>query len=133
MLCLDTTVFIDLWRSRGQPPTPVWHALEPCRSETHITSATTAGEFLEGAAFISEQRLQESLTFLARTRVEPVTLATALQYARLVADLRHNNQLQGRSKADLWNAATALEHGASLVTRNPQHFANVPNLRVIAY
>ena len=108
-------------------------ALEPCRGEVHITSATTAGEFLEGAAFISEARLQESLTFLTQTRVEPVTLATAVQYGRIVAHLRRNGRLEGQSKADLWNAAAALEHGASLVTRNPRHFEGIPNLRVLSY
>ena len=48
-------------------------------------------------------------------RVLPVDLATARRWGQLSADLGHDG-------ADLLIAATALEHGLTVVTRNLRHF-----------
>jgi tRNA(fMet)-specific endonuclease VapC len=56
---------------------------------------------------------------------EPV----AFRAARLGANLRHGRPRL--SPIDLLVAATALEHGLSLVSHNLQHFSRVPSLSVI--
>ena len=41
--------------------------------------------------------------------------------------------LVGLSKPDVWIAASAVEHGAALATRNARHFGNVHNLELVPY
>ena len=48
-------------------------------------------------------------------RILPVDVATARRWGRLSATL-------GQDSADLLIAATALEHGLTVVTRNVRHF-----------
>jgi predicted nucleic acid-binding protein len=92
-----------------------------------------AGEFLEGAACVSEERFQEALVCLALFDVGAVSLETAKRYAGIVSDLRRRSLLEGASKPDLWIAEWALEHGARLVTRNRKRFEKVQGLTLISY
>ena len=48
-------------------------------------------------------------------RILPIDLAVARRWGRLSASLGHSN-------VDLFIAATALEHGLAVVTRNVRHF-----------
>ena len=95
--------------------------------------AHAAGEFLEGGAAISSGRLDLSLAFLRAFRIGAVDLETARRYAVIVAALRRESALAGRSKPDLWVAAWAIQHGAPLATRNTKHFAKIPGLELIEY
>ncbi|MBI4704857.1 MAG: type II toxin-antitoxin system VapC family toxin [Deltaproteobacteria bacterium] len=133
MICLDTTYLVDLWRNRLDPDHAAVVLLARHGGEVFAVPASSAGEFLEGAASISEQRLQESLAFLRMFELGTITVDTAVVYARIVADLRRRGLLAGSSRADLWNAAYAMERRASLVTRNVKHFAKVSGLQLIAY
>lgn len=133
MICLDTTFLIDLWRNRQMPDHPAVVLLAGAGAETMAVAAHAAGEFLEGAAWISGERLRDALAFLGLFRVLPAGLETAAHYARIVADLRGRDMLRGLSKPDMWIAASAVEYGAALATRNGKHFESVPDLRVIAY
>lgn len=96
-------------------------------------SAHAAGEFLEGGASVSPQRLAESLVFLRAFSIGAVGVETALRYARIVAHLRGASTLMGRSKPDLWIAAWAAEHSAPLATRNVKHFQDIPEVRLLGY
>ena len=49
----------------------------------------------------------------------------------LSGELRERGERIGDS--DLWIAATALEHGVELVTRNADHFQRVSGLHIVAY
>ena len=98
-----------------------------------VVCTPVAGEFLEGAAFISEDRLKEALSFLRLFDVSGLSLQTAVQYARTVAGLRRQNALAGMSKADLWIAAWALERHATLATQHRRHFSHIPELKIISY
>lgn len=95
--------------------------------------AHAAGEFLEGGAAISGERLADSLRFLRLFRVGVVDMETAAGYATIVASLRAGPGLSGRSKPDLWIAAWAVQHGARLATRNVRHFAQIDRLELIEY
>ncbi len=133
MICVDTTFLIDLWRHRHLQDHPAVALLRSSAGETFAAPAHGAGEFLEGAACVSEERFQEALIFLSLFEVGTVGLETAKRYAAVVSHLRERSLLQGTSKPDLWIAAWALEHGARLATRNRKHFEDVPELHLISY
>src|SRR5439155_23000089 len=87
-------------------------------------STITVGEIERG---IERQRRQDPafaealLAWLERSiaayqdRILPVTIAVARRWGRLSARIGHDG-------ADLMIAATALEHGLIVVTRNLRHF-----------
>jgi len=133
MICIDTTVLIDEFRARGDLTAPVNVALMLYRHELLIVPPMAAGEYLEGAAAVSEPRWQEALGVLRQREVTAVTLATSEHYGRIASFLRNRKLLSGKSQNDLWIAATAREQGARLLTRNPQHFEEVPGLEVLQY
>lgn len=133
MICLDTDFLIALWRSRKHPDHPARLALAGHPGEVLVVCTPVAGEFLEGAAFISEERLQEAVRFLRLFDISGVSLQTAVRYGRLVADLRRKNLLEGVSKADVWIAAWAVQHNAFLATQNTRHFRRIPDLKLISF
>jgi predicted nucleic acid-binding protein len=133
VICVDTTVLIDEFRSRGDPNAPVNRALLAHAAETLIVPVAAAAEFLDGAAMVSPVRFQQTLKLLRLRRVVPADLELAREYGRLVSDLRQRKLLAGRSHNDLWIAATARVHGATLLTRNPADFGGIAALEVIGY
>lgn len=133
MICVDTTFLVDLWRGRDLPDSPPRALLAANAGEVFAVPAHAAGEFLEGGATISTERLDQSLAFLRAFRIGTVDLETARRYAVIVAALRRESALAGRSKPDLWVAAWAIQHGASLATRNTRHFAGIPGLELLEY
>lgn len=133
MICVDTTFLVDLWRAKDPPTSGAKKVLAEHPGDDFAVPAHAAGEFLEGGARISEERLAQSLRFLRLFRVGVVGIETARQYATIVAHLRASSALSGKSKPDLWIAAWALEHNAPLVTRNVRHFADVPDLVLLSY
>lgn len=133
MICLDTTFLVDLWRNKENPGHATVHLLRNRPAEIFAVPAHAAGEFLEGAASISEERIQESLRFLRLFAACVVDIDTAQHYGRIVADLRKRSLLHGVSKADMWIAAWAVQHGAMLATRNVRHFEAVEGLSVLPY
>lgn len=88
------------------------------------------GELLGGfAAGTREPKNRAELArFLDSPRVEtlPITAETADSYALIYAGLRRRGQPIPTN--DLWIAASALEHGAALLTRDA-HFSHVDGLR----
>jgi predicted nucleic acid-binding protein len=133
VICVDTTFLVDLWRQRDDPGSTAAAVLSAHPGETFMVPAHAAGEFLEGGASISTDRLSASLSFVRSFRIGSVDLDTAVRYAEVVAQLRTTSNLPGRSKPDLWIAASALQGGMPLVTRNTRHFADIPGLELIGY
>ena len=88
------------------------------------------GELLGGfAAGTREPKSRAELArFLDSSRVEVlvVTAQTADSYALVYAGLRRKGQPIPTN--DLWIAASALEHGAALLTRDA-HFSHIDGLR----
>jgi tRNA(fMet)-specific endonuclease VapC len=95
-------------------------------------SSVVLGELLAGFAVGSReaQNRRELATFLDSPRVDvlPVTTDTATFYATVFALLRRKGRPIPTN--DLWIAATALEHGLSLVTSDV-HFREIEGLRLI--
>lgn len=133
MICVDTTFLVDLWRERDVPDSASRVLLTNRPGEEFAVPAHAAGEFLEGGATVSPERLEQSLTFLRLFRVGEVGVETAHRYAVIVSVLRREFALAGRSKPDLWIAAWAIQHGAPLATRNTKHFRDIPGLELISY
>jgi tRNA(fMet)-specific endonuclease VapC len=133
VICLDTTVLIDEFRAKGDPDAPVNRVLLAHSGESCIVPVIAAGEFLDGAAMISEERFQQALVWFRTRNIIPVSFETAAGYGKMASLLRKHGKLSGPSQNDLWIAATAKQHGARLLTRNIKDFAAVTGLEVIGY
>ena len=119
---LDTDVLSALRRRERNPATARW--VEAQRTADLYLSVVTVGEIERGIT--QQQRndpsfAQELAYWLDRVlawygdRILPVDSATARRWGRLSATIGHEG-------ADLIIAATALEHGLTVVTRNVRHF-----------
>ena len=122
MFLLDTDVLSALRRRERNPEIARWVGTQ--RTTDLYLSVVTVGEIERG--IMRQQRrdtgfARELAIWLDRLldwygkRVLPVDVATARRWGRLSATL-------GQDSADLLIAATALEHGLTVVTRNVRHF-----------
>ena len=122
MFLLDTDVLSALRRRERNPEIARWVGTQ--RTTDLYLSVVTVGEIERG--IMRQQRrdpgfVRELALWLDRLlawygeRVLPVDTATARRWGRLSATL-------GQDSADLLIAATALEHGLTVVTRNVRHF-----------
>ncbi len=100
------------------------------QADTLYINSVVLGELLGGFAVGSREAKNRSelARFLASPRVAvlPLTAITADSYALIYASLRRKGQPIPSN--DLWIAASALEHGAALLTRDA-HFAHIEGLR----
>ena len=122
MYLLDTDVVSALRRPRRHPAPTAW--LQAQRPSDLYLSAVTVAEIERG---IAQQRRRdpsfasELSDWLDRVlawygdRVLDIDVPTARRWGRLSGDLGHES-------ADLIIAATALEHGLTVVTRNVRDF-----------
>jgi tRNA(fMet)-specific endonuclease VapC len=103
--------------------------LEATRPRDRFLSLITLGELFFGI-FRSEQverNLRRYRQFFARVKLLPFTPAVAERFGVVKADLARRGQIV--ADHDLWIAAHALVHGATLVTNNDRDFARVAELR----
>ena len=121
MFLIDTDVLSALRRRERHPAIVRW--VEGQRTTDLHISVVTVGEIERG---ITQQRhnpafARDLAVWLDRVlawygdRILPVDAATARRWGQLSAAL-------GNDSADLLIAATALEHGLTVVTRNVRHF-----------
>lgn len=122
MFLIDTMVLSELRRRQRDPGVVAWMARQ--RQEDCYLSVVSIGEIERGIGRRREvdpafaQELASWLDRLLRLHAErllEVDLAVARRWGRLSAALGHDS-------ADLLIAATALEHGLTVVTRNLRHF-----------
>lgn len=124
MFLLDTVVLSELRKPPRQRSPNLVRWIEGVSSQDLFVSVVTIGEIERG---IERQRsldpafaesLAAWLDMLMRTyegRVLPVDVAVARRWGRLSHRI-------GNKGLDLAIAATALEHGFTVVTRNVKHF-----------
>ncbi len=122
MFLLDTDVLSALRRRERNPEAVRW--MTSRRTADLYLSVVTVGEIERG---ITQQQRRdppfahELAGWLDRVlawygdRILPIDIATARRWGQLSATLGHDG-------ADLLIAATALEHGLTVVTRNVRHF-----------
>jgi predicted nucleic acid-binding protein len=126
---IDTTFLIDLWREQKRPGPATRFAMEH-DGETAGLPWIVMGEFLRGtyAAGITREQVEP---FLDAYLIVWPGRETVDRYARLFTELRKTNHLIGPN--DLWIAASALEYGIPMVTRNREEFERVKGLTVLSY
>ena len=126
---LDTNIPSELMRPRPEPRVQDWVAAQDIG--TLFVSVVSIGELETGFATMPdvarrarlEASLERYLALLFVGRVLPVTQPIAVRWGRLDG----MRQMAGRplSAPDGMIAATALEHGLTLVTRNVKDFASL--------
>lgn len=128
---VDTCVWVDIERGRLKPVevagaidnAPVY--LTPC-----ILAELQYG--VERAATPEQRNLR--LSALARLRRKPCLVVdhdTGLLFGSLAAQLDSRGTPSRHRLHDLWIAASALQHGLAVLTRNGPDFSDVPGLRVV--
>lgn len=128
-LILETTFVIDLERETlARAPGPATAVLDAHPEDSFGITLTTAGELAAGLASGDRENWER---LLRRFRLFVPDAATAWRYGQIHAYLKRNGIQIGAN--DLWIAATALTHGAPLVTRDVSHYARVPDLEVLEY
>ena len=124
-ILIDTNAFTAFMRGDRDAVEAIAHA------EQLYLNSTVLGELLAGfAAGTREAKSRSELArFLESPRVDvlDVTADTADSYALVYVGLRRKGQPIPTN--DLWIAASALEHGAALLSFDA-HFAHVDGLRV---
>lgn len=123
-ILLDTNAYTAFMLGAAEVVNVVAHA------ESLLLNTIVLGELLGGfAAGTREAKNRAELArFLDSPRVDvlPVTADTADSYALIYVGLRRKGQPIPTN--DVWIAASALEHGAGLLTRDA-HFAHIDGLR----
>lgn len=128
MFLIDTDVLSALRKRERNPNIVRW--VQGQRTDDLYLSVVSIGEIERG---IAQQEHRDpafarvlsawldTVLSLYRGKLLPVDLSTARRWGRLSDDIGHAN-------ADLLIAATALEHGLTVVTCNIRHFkpAGVP-------
>ena len=124
MFLIDTMVLSELRRRQRDPGVVAWISRQ--RPQDCFLSVVSIGEIERGIARKRTtdhgfaQRLDGWLDQLLRLygdRVLPVDVGVARRWGALSAEMGHDG-------ADLLIAATALERGLTVVTRNLRHFTS---------
>jgi predicted nucleic acid-binding protein len=126
---LDTCVLSELIKPQPSPAVLAW---VNARSDTDLfTAAMVFAELHRGVNKLPVSRRKQDLTDWLETlhkafdtRVLPFTLQTAEHWAVMCA--RATSVGQSIAAIDSISAASAVENGLALVTRNVQDFAAVP-------
>jgi tRNA(fMet)-specific endonuclease VapC len=124
---LDTDTVI--YYMKEMPAVVVVERLEAARPRDRFLSLITLGELFFGI-FRSEQverNLRRYRHFFARVKLLPFTPAIAERFGVVKADLARRGEIV--ADHDLWIAAHALVHRATLVTNNDRDFARFAGLR----
>ena len=119
---LDTVVLSELRKAKPSRKVVQWFKAQ--KTESLFISVVSIGEIERGierartadAEFAADlEQWLETLLSVYADRLLPVSANAARLWGRLSAKLGHDG-------ADLLIAATALSHGATVVTRNVKHF-----------
>ena len=123
----DSTFFVALHRElQHGADGPAQKFLTIHAGEIPGMSEITRGELARGFATRATWT-----DFCDRFVIYPFNDAVAWRAAEVFRDLRKRGVMTGEN--DLWIAATALEAGGVLVTRNERHFREIRGLKVLGH
>ncbi len=125
----DTTVLIDIWRYQRKPK-KLSDLKNKLAESALIVPWITQAEFSRGAIFQGVSN-DDLIQFYTEFQVQYLTQVAINIYCNLWGDLARSGKVV--DYPDLWISASALEKNIPLITRNPKHFLNIPNLDVIDY
>lgn len=122
MFLLDTDVLSELRKRKRNPDVVKWFGATP-DSELYLSVITLAEieRGIERQESVDPTFAKDLAAWLERTlrafgeRILPLTVNIARRWGRLAARI-------GNTELDLAIAATALEHGLTVVTGNTRHF-----------
>jgi len=127
MYVLDTNTVLDYFRGKGRVA-PNLLAVPPSEVALPAIAAYEVWVGVLGSRAAARRQSQYE-QFLAVVAVLPFDAAVSRRAAELRRGLEHKGQSIG--PLDTLIAATALAHGATLVTRNVREFGRVPGLQVV--
>lgn len=124
---LDTNACITYLRDTSPQLSARW---QQHRADELAIPLPVYAELLLGAEKSNrrDRVLGEVQSLLLAHRLVELNDDVAQQYARVRADLEPRGLMIGNN--DVWIAATALAHGAVLVTNNTDEFSRVANLSI---
>jgi predicted nucleic acid-binding protein len=128
LIAADTTFLIDLQRDSGPVRDAIRTFLQTHGDDEFCVSVTALGEFAAGFPDLNDGAY---LAVRRRLEVAEQDEGVATTYAKIFRELKKNGKLIGAN--DLWIAASAIRHGAALVTRNREEFQRIPGLKVLGY
>ncbi len=135
MACLDTTILIDLAGRNSRRREQAVRKIEELagNGQTLATTRFNVAELYVGVA--RSRRPEEDERAIATLLSEFEILEFNDAAARVFGAITGFLQQIGRPAGDMdvLIAATAMTHGHSLITRNPQHFRHIPTLIVEDY
>ena len=126
-MIFDSTFFVTLHRELQRGASGAAHEfLARHADEVCGMSEITRGELARG--FATKAAWTD---FCDRFVIYPFSDAVAGHAAEIFNDLRKRGVMTGEN--DLWIAATTLEAGGVLVTRNVKHFREIRGLKVLVH
>jgi tRNA(fMet)-specific endonuclease VapC len=129
MMLLDTCFLIALEReARKRAPASASRFLDAYSEESLFVTTTIAGELACG---VPDEEKEVWLQMIEGFTILPITTGVAWTYGRVFQDLRARGELMGAN--DLWIAASALHHGARVVTNNGRDFGRIAGLNVVEF
>ena len=127
-LIFDTTFLIDFQRERKHNSGCAHRFLEQNRNARAYLSIVAYGEYAEGFTDLSHPAF---VSVVESFEIVEINRKIAECYANIARELRVKGLRIGSN--DIWIAASAIQHDWTLVTRNLEHFARVPHIRLVNY
>jgi len=128
---IDTNVWIAV--ERGTLGAADVHAVT--RQEPVYLSPVNIAEICFGLELLRGTQRAKAAAALRRLRRKPqlrITVETGEIFGSLAAKLKAAGREPNVRVNDLWLAAQAVQRGFKLLTSNPKHFVDVPEVRVVA-
>lgn len=126
MVILDTNIIIDHLRQPPGTPSSFFQMMSRIPKEELVISVISVQELYEGKSTRSEKQERILLMLISQLNIIPYTYEVAQLAGIIARDKKTTIQL-----ADAAIAATALIHGADLLTLNKKDFVDIKNLRLI--
>jgi tRNA(fMet)-specific endonuclease VapC len=134
--CLDTTVFVDLGGRSGARLKAAAQKIVvdlSIQEGAPVTTRINVAELYVGIELSNDPPAEAAAVraALVDTQILEFDNAAAQKFGVIRAHLQRRGLLVG--DMDILIAAIALTNGHSIVTRNPNHFRNIPGLTIITY